>query len=533
MTYQKILDVINQNINKNGKEKITGDVMNSVLKLLLDFINKPTKDYAKNDATSLTTKNVTAWQKKLGVADLKFDDKAITTTQNYADFGLVAGASINAFNNAVYTSLQKKLDAPAVNATNEYVILGDGSTTPKGDLGKNFANTDLVVSSNRKHTGTASVELGMPFICSNASVSYSGLVDKSADATYNKLLGVDATGNLAKVNGNTIFVNQPDNLTDTEKTTWKTKMNGGYSTSTMSVGLITPPLVDKKDRNYWITLLGSNLNLNPSSYKVWLVSVDTNLEYEIGLNGNGGVQLYTNGTSLVFYYNFKNLPIGKYKVKLFNGVAYYTTGALYTVNVIENVVTRDLSSLTWKTKVLNDASTTSVASGNSVLFKHPESIVKADDSSYVLAFLSSDFAIADENFSIDIVFERAYSNRNTGSWVFAGLVDGSIGTPNLLNQTLCYAGFRGNDSLAVIQGFANNQNTSFASSGTYIYSYNIKITMIRQGNQLTVVYVGSNGTAFSSTTVPTGPMKIGLYVQNCAMSNHTGGITLSNFFTFN
>ena len=532
MIYSQILDAINQNIKKNGKEEITGDVMNSVLKLLLDFINKPTTYYAKNDATSLTTENVTAWQKKLGVADLKFDDKAITTTQNYADFGLVAGASINAFNNAVYTSLQKKLDAPTVNATNEYVILGDGSTTPKGDLGKNFANSDLVVSSNRKHTGTASVEFGMPFNCSNASVRYSGLLDKSADATYDQLLGIDSNGNAAKVNGKNVLINQPNTLTDAEKTEWKTKMNGGWSTATMSVGLITPPLVDKKDRNYWITILGSNLNLPPSSYKVLLVSVDTNLEYEIGLNGNGGVQLYTNGTSLVFYYNFKNLPIGKYKVKLFNGVAYYTTGALYTVNVVENVVNRDLSSLTWKTKVLNDASTTSSASGSSVLFKHPESIVKADDNSYVLAFLSSNFAIADENFSIDITFERAYTDRRTGSWVFAGLVDGSIETPNLLNQTLCYAGFRGNVDEAKISAYANNQNSYFASSGTHIYSCSIKITMIRQGNQLTVVYVGSNGTAFSSTTVPTGSLKIGLYVQNCAMSKHTGGVTLSNFFTF-
>ena len=45
MTYQQILDVINLNIKQNGNEEITGDVMNAVLKLLLDFINKQTKDY--------------------------------------------------------------------------------------------------------------------------------------------------------------------------------------------------------------------------------------------------------------------------------------------------------------------------------------------------------------------------------------------------------------------------------------------------------------------------------------------------------
>ena len=86
--------------------------------------------YATNDATSLTAQNITQWQNKLGVADLKFDDQAITITQDYTDFGLVAGDSINAFNNAIYSEVAKKLDAPTENATSDYVLLADGSTLP-------------------------------------------------------------------------------------------------------------------------------------------------------------------------------------------------------------------------------------------------------------------------------------------------------------------------------------------------------------------------------------------------------------------
>lgn len=126
--------------------------------------------YVTNDATSLTADNVTAWQHKLGLADLKFDDKAITTTQDYADFGLQAGATINAFNNAVYEA-----------------ITG-------GEFGENFSNTDLVISENRKHTGTASVELAIPMIYSNENQRFSGLVDKSADATYDKVMVLDSSG---------------------------------------------------------------------------------------------------------------------------------------------------------------------------------------------------------------------------------------------------------------------------------------------------------------------------------------------------
>ena len=319
MTYQKILDAINQNIKQNGKEEITGDVMNSVLKLLLDFINKPTTYYAKNDATSLTTENVTAWQKKLGVADLKFDDKAITTTQNYADFGLVAGASINAFNNAVYTSLQKKLDAPTVNATNEYVILGDGSTTPKGDLGKNFANSDLVVSSNRKHTGTASVELGMPLICSNASVRYSGLLDKSADATYNQLLGVDSNGYVAKVGLNAV-TNAMAKSSDAQKDAFRLasrKSTEGYSVGAPRVDYILPNLIaNNKDEITYVSVVGLNLLLNLQDCEVRLINVATNQEYLVSV-----IQTIAQSSSMFsFGFNFFNKPVGDYRIFVRNGV---------------------------------------------------------------------------------------------------------------------------------------------------------------------------------------------------------------------
>lgn len=38
MTYSQITDIINQNIKQNGREEITGNILNSVLKLMLDFV---------------------------------------------------------------------------------------------------------------------------------------------------------------------------------------------------------------------------------------------------------------------------------------------------------------------------------------------------------------------------------------------------------------------------------------------------------------------------------------------------------------
>ena len=516
MTYQKILDAINQNIKQNGKEEITGDVMNSVLKLLLDFINKPTKYYATNDATSLTAENVTAWQKKLGVADLKFDDKAITTTQNYADFGLVAGASINAFNNAVYTSLQKKLDAPTVNATNEYVILGDGSTTPKGDLGKNFANSDLVVSSNRKHTGTASVELGMPFICSNASVRYSGLVDKSADATYNQLLGVDSNGYASKVNGKTVFINLPDILTESEKTAWKTKMNGGWTTQTMSVFAISPLVVPKSDEFNFMVLSGANLNLNPVNFKIEIISaISQNVIAEIP---NNQVNLISS-SSLNFYYNFKDLAESEYKLKITNGLASYITPLAFYVKA--NIDYINLSTNTWETWK-HDIDSVVVTETPQIL----QTINTLQTSKYygqvVNTKLSKVLFEANDNFVLTYTIIQG-ANTNANPNLKIGITD--LSDVNNLD----------NNIIGIITRFSGPQIQNSINGGVVnsINNSPTTVTIIKDKNKLTQIISTSTATSIASTIVNIlSPVRLKVLFHGVSESDATSKVQIQSCYKF-
>lgn len=302
--------------------------------------NHTHSQYATNDATSLTLANVTAWQKKLGVADLKFDDKAITITQDYTEFSLEAGASINAFNNAVYTELQKKLDVPTENATNEYVLLADGSTAAKGDLGKNFANTDLNVIENRKHTGTASVEFGFPFTCSNASVRYSGLLDKSADATYNQLLGVDSNGNAAKVGLNAV-TNAMLKSTDAQKDAFRLasrKSTEGYSVGVPRVDYILPNIIaNNKDEITYVSVVGLNLLLNLQDCEVRLINVSTNQEYLVSV-----IQTIAQSSSMFsFGFNFFNKPVGDYKIFVRNGSQTNIDTTVFTL--VESISTEPLA----------------------------------------------------------------------------------------------------------------------------------------------------------------------------------------------
>ena len=124
-------------------------------------------------------------------------------------------------------------------------------------------------------------------------------------------------------------------FTDAQKDEIKTIANGGWTTGTMSVAIISPPIVDKQNKPYWINLRGANLNLPPTNFKIELctgASVSAATATVVVEIPASQVQLYTNGTDLTFYYNFKDIPEGSYKLRLWNGVAYYLTS--FTLNVV-------------------------------------------------------------------------------------------------------------------------------------------------------------------------------------------------------
>lgn len=226
--------------------------------------------YATNDATSLNSENVTAWKKKLGVADLKFDDKAITITQDYADFGLQTGATINAFNNAIYTEVAKKLDAPTENATNGYVLMADGSTARKSEFGK----VDKVMGVAPDASKNVDIS-GQAMNWTNASQRMSALVSKHNDATYNRLLGMDANGNLNEV-GLPAITNEISKATDAQKDAWRNaslKTNETYSIGQPRVDSLLPPLL--LGTNTSITLIGINLFLNTTATTAKVETIDS------------------------------------------------------------------------------------------------------------------------------------------------------------------------------------------------------------------------------------------------------------------
>ena len=242
-----------------------------------------------------------------------------------------------------------KMNKPTTNATSDYVLLADGSTAAKGDLGKNFANTDLVVSQNRKHTGSASVEFGMPFICSNASVRYSSLVSKHNDATFNRLLGMDVSGNINEV-GLPALTNEMSKSTDAQKDAWRVasrKTDEFYSIGQPIISIINPFIISNAipyEQN--VTLLGSSLFVNNGLNPTAIVTL-TRVKDVNGNPVSGGVtidvsskvtvsQLLPNILSIIE--DFRTYEKGYYLAKVkHNGLDSLSTKTIFITDVLEKL----------------------------------------------------------------------------------------------------------------------------------------------------------------------------------------------------
>lgn len=188
-------------------------------------------------------------------------------------------------------------------------------------------------------------------------------------------------------------------MTEAQKTEWKTAMNGGWTTNTMSVGVISPPKVDSTINSpTWFLLQGANLNLNPNSFAVDIVDLSGNVI--VAVPGSQVSLSTTDGTKLRFYANLNSLTNGNYKIRLWNGVAYYTTSKTFSIS--DTLTHINLSSLAWSKKTYNDNPSSIInASGGSAVLK-PDAAVKplANDGYLISSLMSSQFIAAGEDFYI-------------------------------------------------------------------------------------------------------------------------------------
>lgn len=440
--------------------------------------NHTHSEYAKNDATSLTAENVTAWQQKLGVADLKFDDQAITITQDYTDFGLVAGDSINAFNNAIYSEVAKKLDAPTENATNGYVLMADGSVIAKSEFGKVDKVMGVAPDANKN------VDIsGVGMNWTHAQHRFSG-IPKVSDATYNLFPVFDNNRNLAYAeNPYQMLKNGLGVMTQAQALELGQLLGGGTgSAGAMSVNLISPPIVQNRyDSVEYIYLRGANLKLNSASRKIEIINTTTN---QVVLTIPNAQIVSESDFELTFWYNFKDFPLGDYKIRLTSGAKIYTTD--WQLKIVQSVTDVDFNNLTWdiKTKDGYTQNTSTSASGGSLL---AVASTGSETTFPVLSIKSSELFVQGEDFYIELQCNITVAGGFYGAQrhVFGiGYTGGANENLYLMNVGLNYTNYSGNINVGT--NYTSN-NVSYIAGTPYANT----VIIIKTGNLFRVISRGS------------------------------------------
>lgn len=430
MTNQQLLDLINQNIRQNGNEEITGNIMNSVLRALLDYINSKiidnkflifqTEEEANNYLTeAITLEGVLSYTVEIDKFRYIYNGQWKDLTGNYL---------LNPENTGDTTQY------PFVVGLNDN---GETAKLPAGDLGKNFANTNLTVSENRIHNGNSSVEMQMPFIFSNPNIKLTGIQDKSSDATFVQTLVKDSNGNENYItNPYQLHKYQWNLLNEAQKRELITILSDNASdTSLMSVNTISPYVIQNRfDSVEYVIVRGSNLRMGEIG-SIEIVDRDTNtVIVTIPRNKINS----ESSTELIFEYNFYNFPVGNYVLRIKRGVEEYLTSQEF--RVLEQIENIDINAIQWEwvyangvTPSVNDIAIggdftieTPLGSGAipKVNLKSSELFAEGEDYSIEMQLnFSSKESDTDNNLSrIGLGYSNTNLSLNFGSLVYLGYV---------------------------------------------------------------------------------------------------------------
>ena len=278
-------------------------------------------------------------------------------------------------------------------------------------------------------------------------------------------------------------------MTDAQKTEWKTAMNGGWTTNTMSVGAVSPKVVKNSNLPTYITVEGANLNLNPVNFSLKLVDTITGVET---LVPNSQVQLQTNGLSLIFWFNFSTLPISDYYIRLDNGVAILTTNSATSLLVRDSVQNIDLSTLTWSRVCVtqSEIDSTLITGVNSFIFRQNanNTPLVSNNASIVAAAKSSQILSIGDNLVINGNIQIKAQN-SVYNGLIIGLAQSSIAT-QLVNVTDVSIGFTADGSnwlfiSTIINTVKSTLPSILLTSSTNL---NLGFTLVKQGNVISITW---------------------------------------------
>lgn len=389
------------------------------------------------------------------------------------------------------------------------------------NIGENFFSADLSSTTARNHSMNASFTIDTK----GNAYSIKNLPNKNTDiVNFRKVRVQNASGLDAVVDSKNIVIDMPSQLSDTEKTAWKTAMNGGWTTNTMSIGFISPLTVKRENFNTFFSLKGANLNLNPTSFKVEIMD-------EAGVNvlaevPNSQITLYTNGIDLSFYYNIFSLGLGNFKIRLWNGVATYTSGLSFSI--VESVEYIDLSTNVFDfitfNGVVNDNSSKSNISVNYKADADVKPLANNGDLP-VLSALSNQIATMQDNFYLEFNFTVSGGDFGNNNINRVGICNST--TNSLSNNIIA----------GLIQQTSTN-HTDINGGGNVVSNLNTttKMVIIKQNNIISTYLVNSTNTTFKSSVISTSinnnPVRVKGLFSNTTNAQVSVSFSIVNAYKF-
>lgn len=261
------------------------------------------------NAEGLTPENITKWKEKLGVGELPSNI-----------------ATIDEGNKQGNTYTKAKVDE-----------LLSGSA---GGNGKNLANADLQIPAGTVRTLNVT----------GAKFQIKGKANANDDTSFNRRPVENANGEQRYVEASALIkrdaLNAMQTMSDAEKDAYRLAMrksNENYSSGAPRVDFFLPFIIKKEDKLQYISIKGLNLFLPPNS-SVYLINHSTNEEHFIDHVSTSP----QDPTTLVFTFNFKDLPLGEYRLKIVsNGLNNLDKT---TFKLVESLTNSPIPSLTWQTQ---------------------------------------------------------------------------------------------------------------------------------------------------------------------------------------
>lgn len=281
---------------------------------------------AKRDASNLTPTNVNDWKAKLGVGDLP---------ENIATYDY---------------------------DIHNQVMMKDGTTTEATDLGKHIANSSLT------SVAGAGLTLGSSWTLNTNGQLYSvtNLPDKSADASFNRMIVQNSTGQVAWGNGANMLITGMTAMSDEQKLNLRRKAllsTESYSTGQAVISSVNPPII-LQNPNYtqYVSLIGSNLFIDPTSTQAQIKIIAPN-GTETLINNFTTAQ--SNPNILTFPIASGQFPTGDYTFKIFNNGVWSAINSQAVLRVRDVITELPLPNINWEVKNI-DGTTPSVYTGGAI-----------------------------------------------------------------------------------------------------------------------------------------------------------------------